>query len=177
MSTFQKISALGVLAVCVFLITWNMGNAIAKSEGVWKRVCGDEGNIESCRISQQIFLSQKDKEGNDRVAGRVLGLSVLYVQEGEVGKKQPFLAMQMPLGVDLRPGAVFKIDDGPEVKVNYLQCTNAGCDASLPIDSNMMLSMRGGKQMSVGFRPWGSERAMVLNASLSGFDKALKSIR
>ncbi len=39
--------------------------------------------------------------------------------------------MKLPLGVDLRPGMVLRVDSHEEIKAPYLRCTNAGWHISL----------------------------------------------
>jgi invasion protein IalB len=158
-------------------LTLNTVVVNADNEGVWKRTCVDDAKIETCRITQQLFLSQKDDEGKARVTGRVLGLSVFYVEEGETAKRKPYLSIQMPLGVDLRPGVVLKVDEGKELPLRYLQCTNSGCDTGVEIDSNFLISLKVGQNIIVGFRPWGSDQTVVLKASLSGFAKAFNALK
>ena len=41
--------------------------------------------------------------------------------------KVPYLTVPLPLGVDLRPGAVIKVDKEPEIALEYLKCTGNGC--------------------------------------------------
>ncbi len=152
-------------------------SASAQSGNVWKTVCTDTQKPETCRISQQIFLTKQSKSGEKKVAGRVLGLSVLYATGTKTQKRGPYLSISMPLGVDLRPGAVLKIDDGQDISVKYLRCTKAGCDASLPLTSAVLHSMKQGNTLFVGFRAWGDKKVSVLKASLKGFTKAFQKIQ
>ncbi len=83
----------------------------------------------------------------------------------------------MPLGVDLRPGAVLSIDKGQETKLVYLQCTNAGCDASLRLNPQMVRTLKAGNVINVGFRGWGQTKVTVVKASLKGFSRAFGRLR
>ena len=83
----------------------------------------------------------------------------------------------MPLGVDLRPGAVIQIDKNKEINLPYLRCTNAGCDGSLVLNKKMLRSVLAGNDFNVGFRAWGSNKIQLVKASLSGFTKAFRRLK
>jgi len=140
---------------------------------VWQKICGNANKAETCRISQQLFISQKGKDGKQKAGGRILGLTVLYAGE----KRAPHLSISLPLGVDLRPGAVLKVDKGKDIPVQYLRCTQAGCDASLKLDDTYLKALKAGNNLLVGFRPWGSGKTTVLKASLTGFSKVFKGLK
>lgn len=150
----------------------------AEPAPAWTLVCAEPTKSETCRIQQQLFLQQKDKAGKEQNVGRILGLAVLYVNDGDNGKKRDlYLSIQMPLGVDLRPGAVLRVDKGKEIPVAFLRCTQAGCDASLKIDAEILKMLQTGTTLMVGFRPWGSAKVSTVNASLNGFTKLAKSLK
>ena len=79
--------------------------------------------------------------------------------------------------MDLRPGAVLRVDEGEEIAVPYLQCTQAGCDASIKLEAKLLWAMKQGEQFLVGFRAWGSDQTNVVNASLIGFTKAFQGLQ
>ena len=122
----------------------------AEEAPVWETVCPEAATpIEPCRIVQQLFLSQT-VEGESQTVGRILQLTVLYVEDAE-GNRAPYLGIQLPLGVDLRLGAVLRVDEGEEIAVPYLQCTQAGCDASIKLEAKLLWAMKRGEQFLVGF--------------------------
>ena len=84
--------------------------------------------------------------------------------------------MNLPLGVDLRPGAVIRVDEGPETNLPYLQCTNAGCAVSRQIDNDFLGSMKRGNELFVGFRSWGLADTTVVSVSLMGFSRAFAAL-
>ncbi len=151
--------------------------AMAQDAGngpLWKKEC-DKKNPDRCQIGQQVFL-QKDVDGKKQTVGRILAVTVQKATNPKTKEKFSVLNMQLPLGVDLRPGIVIKVDDGKEMKVIYSKCTNAGCDAALVMDDNLVSAMKAGAILFVGFRAWGNEQTQVIKASLSGFTAALNSL-
>ena len=148
----------------------------AQEESAWKLICADGLKPETCRITQMLFLSKKIR-GKQRAVGKILGLAVIYGLAPKSKKREPYLSIQMPLGVDLRRGAVLRVDKGKEIPVQYLRCTNSGCDASLKLDSKFLKALKAGNGLLVGFLPWGANKITAVNASLKGFTKAFKAIK
>lgn len=172
---FIKKSLMLVLLAGLSVTVAHKANAQAKP--AWTKACVDPKKVETCRISQQLFMQKKDKTGKMKPVGRILGLTVLYVQNGKTKKREPHLSIQMPLGVDLRPGAVLKVDKGLDIPVKYLQCTQKGCDASIKLDAGFLKTLRAGNKLFVGFRPWGSPKTTVVGASLKGFTAKLNALK
>ena len=148
----------------------------AQEESAWKLICADGLKPETCLINQTRFLSKKI-QGKQRAVGRILGLTVLYVANPKSKKREPHMSIQMPLGVDLRRGAVLRVDKGKEIPVQYLRCTKSGCAASLKLDSRFIKALKAGNGLLVGFLGWGGNKTTVVNASLKGFAKAFKILR
>lgn len=145
-------------------------------EPVWRKVCADPKKPETCRLKQQLFVTKKI-DGKQKNLGRILGLTVVYAENAKTKKRQPYLGIRLPLGVDLRPGIVIKVDEGKEVPLKYLRCTKAGCEAGTALDKNMLWMLGIGYHFYVGFRPWGGDKTTVLKASLTGFKKAFAELR
>jgi invasion protein IalB len=150
--------------------------ASAQGQGPWATICVDEQKRDTCRIKQELFLNQ-EVDGKTQNVGRILALTVLKVTEGDPSVRNAYLSLEMPLGVDLRPGAVVRVDEGPEIPIPYLQCTQAGCAASIFLGPEVLLAFRAGNVLSVGFRPWGSSQVQAVQASLTGFTRAFAGIR
>lgn len=139
------------------------GAVVAESEvfGDWRVECKQQ----QCQASQQLFVGENDKRS------RVLAASLMKVQEQRV------LQLVFPLGVDLRPGIVIRIDDSQEQHFSFTTCVSDGCVALLPLNSELYAGMKAGKVMKAGFRPFTSEQTLVAELSLSGFTKASDKVR
>ena len=149
------------------------GNAFAQQPN-WQLRCADEADASTCNMNQELFL-QRTVDGEQQTVGRLLNVTVVYLDVD--GERLPFMSLQMPKGVDLRPGAVMRVDEGPELALEYLRCTNDGCDASTRLTPDLLGQLRAGNTMQVGFRPWGSEQVTVLPVSLIGFTAAFLQLR
>tara|TARA_Y100001934_G_C12001229_1_gene607781 strand:- start:99 stop:578 length:480 start_codon:yes stop_codon:yes gene_type:complete len=149
----------------------------AKNVGVWEKVCGDQANPKTCRIRQDLFLQKKNNEGKLVTLGRVLRLNVVYSNVDNGTKRIPFLSIQVPMGVDLRAGTVFQIDNAKQINLPYLRCTTYGCDASVKLSRDILRNMKAGNQIKVGFKKWGDKNASVISATLKGFTAALAGIK
>ena len=141
----------------------------------WRLRCGDRNDARTCNINQELFLN-RTVEGQTRQVGRILNLTVVYL-DTDAGERRPFMSLQMPLGVDLRPGAVMRVDEGAEVALEFLRCTDAGCDASTPLTAGLLGQMRAGNALTVGFRGWGAEQVTAVQATLTGFTAAFEQLR
>lgn len=137
------------------------GATPAKADSIeetdWNRECKDEKNPETCHIVQEIYL-HKDVDGKTRNLGRILKLSVSRAANSNAAADTFTISIYLPLGVDLRPGAVIKVDRGADIPLRYLKCTAAGCRADVPIDDALLNAMETGRRLFVGFLPWGGDR-------------------
>lgn len=178
-SRFAKpaIISIGVLSITLLsVIIFSKDGISAKLEKPWEKVCEESNDEKKCRIVQTQFLS-KLVDGKQQAVGRVLGLTILYVKD-ETGNDVPYMSISLPLGVDLRRGAVLKVDkNGKDIPLQFLQCNGSGCDSSIKLDEDLIKSFKQGKNITFGFVPWGSNNVTLVNASLVGFTKAFKSIR
>lgn len=143
-------------------------------QSAWRLRCADTNDAATCNANQELFLN-REVDGQQQNVGRLLNLTVLYLDAQ--GERLPFMSLQMPLGLDLRPGAVMQVDDGQEVTLEFLRCTNDGCDASVRLTPDLLGAMRAGSVLRVGFRPWGSEQVTAVEASLIGFTAAFLQLR
>lgn len=143
-------------------------------QSAWRLRCADTNDASTCNANQELFLN-REVEGERRNVGRLLNLTVLYLDAQ--GERLPFMSLQMPLGLDLRPGAVMQVDDGQEITLEFLRCTNDGCDASVRLTPDLLGAMRAGNVLRVGFRPWGGEQVTAVEASLIGFTAAFLQLR
>jgi invasion protein IalB len=142
-------------------IQWDLKSTFGK----WALLCNKE-NPSDCRAAQTQNYS------DDMTQGRLLQV-LLDIEQGRL-----FAVMTLPFGVDLRAGAVIKIDDGAEVKAVYNTCLPDGCQAIVELDENLQSQFNTGKIMKVGFRPWGGdEKTFVVDVPLEGAKDALTALK
>ena len=67
-------------------------------------------------------------------------------------------------------------DDGEPTPLTIQTCTKLGCRSVAPIPEDLLWGFRQGKVLKVGFIPFGSKQTMVVEASLTGFTAAYKSL-
>lgn len=168
LSQLARASALA--AVMTLVVVGNA--AVAQKKPAWFVICIDEKDAKTCRIVQKLFTEQGVK-GKQRTYGKVLSLTVAYGGT----PRQPVLVMDMPLGVDLRPGMVLRVDNRKEMTAPYLRCTGEGCTSRIALTPPVLAMLRRGSKLHVGFRPFSSNQTLVVDASLIGFSKAFARIR
>lgn len=129
--------------------------------GDWGVQCTDQANVRICQAIQVLWLEQ------DGQKQRVLTLQLIPGDEN-----QKILQLSFPLGVDLRPGIVIAVDAGSEQKFPYATCSNQHCLSLILMTKETLTAFKKGNALKVGFRPFGSEKTVVLDASLKGFTQA-----
>lgn len=131
----------------------------------WVSVCRTVQGVERCHISQNLYLE------NEQGSNRLLQATVGKLDGGNV------LQLILPLGVDLRPGIVFKIDEEEEFAAPYITCMQEGCVVAIGLDQTLWRTLRGGAVAKIGFRPFNTEQTVVLEMSLLGFTRASNTIK
>ena len=172
-SAFVVPAAAAAMALVAFAGSFQGTARAAEAEAPWEVICADANDAETCRMQQTLFLDQT-VEGQQKRVGQLLSLTVLYV--GEIARR-PLLMMKLPLGGDLRPGMVLRVDNYEEIKAPYLRCTNAGCDVQVELTAELVAQLKKGLKLQVGFRPFGSSKTVVINASLKGFTRAFDRLK
>lgn len=168
--------ATALIAIIFVMTPAKMSQAQSASDEApsWRLQCADTNDASTCSMNQELFL-QQTVDGELQTVGRLLNLTVVYLDAG--GERVPFMSLQMPLGVDLRPGGVMRVDEEGETSLEFLRCTEAGCDASARVTPELLAQLRAGSVLRVGFRPWGSEQVTAVEASLVGFTAAFAQLR
>jgi invasion protein IalB len=142
-------------------VEWELKNTFGK----WELLC-NKGNASDCRAVQTQNYS------DDTTKGRLLQ-ALLATDQGRT-----FTVLTLPFGVDLRAGAVIKIDEGAEVKTAYTTCLPDGCQSVVELDESLQGQLTAGKVMKVGFRPWGGdEKTLVVEVPLDGAKDVLAAIK
>jgi invasion protein IalB len=129
--------------------------------GDWGMQCTEEAKLHICQAVQVLWLEQ------DKKKQRVLTLQLIPKDE-----EQKVLQLSFPLGVDLRPGIVIAVDDGSEQKFSYATCNNQSCFSLILMTEEQLSMFKKGNILKIGFRTFGSDKTVVLEASLKGFTKA-----
>ena len=135
----------------------------SQSPFIWRYSC-DKENPESCYIRYELHVSQT-LDGGERPIGKLLSATVLYIANEEQTEPSLFLSLSLPLGVDLRPGAIIKVDGGERENLPFLQCTQKGCDVSRVIDADFLAALKQGKILYVAFIAWGGSKTSILEVS------------
>ena len=169
---FQRVRTIAAGLVMFAAGSGLTGLGYAQSDNApWRKICSPAAQEPSapakptCRIVQQLYLNKKGEDGTQKTAGRLLGLAVFHQKDPATKKRITYLIVQTPLGVDLRRGAVLKVDEGQDVPLQYIQCTGAGCDAGLELAAPLLQAFKKGNRLLVGFQPLTTSKVAVVEAS------------
>jgi invasion protein IalB len=161
----------------VLIISFIISSGVlAQDEQNWVLVCVNSKNPVTCRIVQSLYAN-KVVDGIPKPMGRILRLAIRYTSNEETKTRMPFLNIKTPLGVNLRAGVVFKVDEYKEVPLTYHTCSLSACDAGIFVDSALLNILKAGRRITVGFVPWGTSEVTVLPVSLSGFTEIFKGVK
>lgn len=133
--------------------------------GDWGVQCNVQEGVNVCQALQVLWLEQNEEKK------RLLTLQLVPSSDEKI-----VLQLSFPLGVDLRPGFVLAVDDNSEATFSYAMCANQNCMAFIIMDDDKLSAFKKGNVLKVGFRPFGSDKTVVLEASLKGFTKAVGNI-
>lgn len=127
----------------------------------WQVLCEDTPTGENCFISQAII----DDEGEP-----VMQISLGRLEDDNV------MVIYLPLGLDLRPGILFQVEEKVRREFPFQTCLPNGCRVVAPVDEEMLTAMRTGSQFVVGIKTLGSDRVGVIEGSLMGFTAGFRAV-
>lgn len=130
--------------------------------GDWVTLCIDQPT-KRCQVLQTIDVE------NEQGQGRLLETAVQLADDGNL-----IIQWLLPLGVDLRPGIVVKVDEQPEFNASYLTCVQNGCVVVAPMDAARLAQFRAGTTAKLGFRSINNAQNLAIDISLKGFTAATR---
>lgn len=142
---------------------------IAATHGDWLIACL-QNPVEAdapppCRMIQTL-----DMEADEQRI-RLLEISIQLLDDGV-----HLVQMAFPQGVDLRPGIAMQIDDGDQFDAPYAVCLQGSCQVIANLGDDVVEQLRAGQVLRVGFRFFGEEQTVALEASLSGSNAAFADL-
>ena len=159
--------------LAVALISWPLsasaqmaGGKVKETIGVWQISCGKPAGskIEKCAAVQSVTAEDRPN----------VGLTVIF-QKSLTSDKQMLLVVA-PLGVLLPTGLGLIIDEKDVGRVPFLRCGKIGCFAEAVVPDELTNKFKKGKTalFTIFQTP---EEGIAIPIALTGFEKALKSIK
>jgi invasion protein IalB len=131
------------------------------SQPDWTKVCGkDQGtNSEICYTTRDFVSDQ--------------GQPVLAVALYDIKGQQPqrIVRFLMPLGLLLKPGIRFAVDQGQATNGDYAVCFPNGCFAEAPVKDDFIAAIKKGQNLNVSVRNQAG-REVTFAVPATGFSKA-----
>lgn len=145
----------------------NGATSLSENYNAWKVSCAtvksNDASSVRCSLSQSI-VNQKTK--------RPVFNMRLALQKDESVKGQ----ITVPLGISLKDGAQFQIDDGPKTDpYTYSTCIRRGCVVQFDWSKKTLSSMQGRKRMNVIAKALNGKE-VKFGIRLEGLDKALSRV-
>ena len=163
----HRISGRWLAGMAVLLAT---GTANALDTGQrftdWTVRCETEENQQQRCVIYQTLVNQENEQ------------PVVQFTVGYLGKdgNQPAAIMMVPLGVALKAGVQMQIDDNKAMRVPFDHCIPTGCVAGVPLDQQLIASMKRGRVSKVTIRDI-TGRTASFDISLSGFTAGFNALR
>jgi invasion protein IalB len=153
----------------VFVAAAMLVAPVQAEEGVaaWRVECTGDGKTLDCRAVQQLF--QRSPNQGDRLL-----IAVLVRRPSDA--KQPQMAIQLPLGLNLTEAIQIKVDNGPPETQSIQTCTNVGCFLSMTLNEKLLASMRSGKELKVTVQD-AAKKPVDLSLPLLGFGLAYDKVK
>jgi invasion protein IalB len=134
---------------------------LSPTQNDWTKVCGKDqtANKEICYTTRD-FSAEKDKPP-------VLALAVYDVK----GDDTRVVRLLMPVGLMLRPGFRFSVDNGAPTEGAFEICFPNGCFAEARVKGTTIAELKKGTVMNVDVKNQ-ANNLVTFGVPLSGFDKA-----
>ena len=166
-------SLIAALTIAAMSALWSIAAPSAAAAepqvfGDWLLACEarTDGQGELCYLHQTLTYNKDD------VSGKLLDIKIGALGEGT----DLYAIMMLPLGLNIPSGVVMQPDDGEPTPLTIQTCTKLGCRSVAPIPEDLLWGFRQGKVLKVGFVPFGSKKTIVVEASLTGFTAAYKTL-
>ena len=85
--------------------------------------------------------------------------------------------VMLPLGVDLRPGIEFAVDDGQPTQYPYVICLKDGCQVHIPLETTLLNALKKGNKGIIRFRALPAMQNVAVPISFAGFTAAVNSLQ
>lgn len=135
--------------------------------GDWTNVCRVAENSQRQCSSTQLLTRQL----GDGQSARILQTTVRRINESDY-----LIQFLLPLGVDLRPGIAFQVDDKDRRGAQYFTCTNTGCIVRMGMDQAFIGELQGGAKARIIYRAVNSEQPAAIDISLKGITAATNAL-
>lgn len=130
----------------------------------WAVECRDPGGVQAKDCV--MFQRQTLKDGRT--------LLLMSVQRSAAGG-EPFVVLQLPLGVLLGPGVTITVDDSEPRVMAYRLCNQNGCMVTFPLEGEAKSAFMKGETARVEMTT-GDGKSLEVDVSLMGFSAALDSL-
>lgn len=134
------------------------------SQPEWTKVCGkDQGNNAEICYTTRDFVSDQGQP--------VLAAAVYDVKGAPAGQPTKIMRFLMPLGLLLKPGVRFTVDQGQATPGQYAICFPNGCFAEAPVKDDVVAALKKGTTLNVSVQNQVA-REVTFAVPLAGFGKA-----
>lgn len=118
-----------------------------------------------CVVFQTVFETNQQKN--------IMNVVVAFPPNQDVGR----IVVILPLGIDLRSGIEFSVDDGDPTRHPFFLCLQDGCQSHIPLEADRLAAFKKGDKGTVVFRALPTLRDVKVPISFAGFTAAVDSLQ
>lgn len=136
------------------------------SQADWTKMCGkgDQNAPTEICFTTRDFVSDKGQP--------VIAVAVYDVKNGPAGQPNKMVRFLMPLGLMLRPGIRFAMDQGQPNAGQYSMCLPNGCFAEGPVKDDFIAAMKKGGTLNITAQNPATGSEVTFAVPAEGFGKA-----
>lgn len=136
------------------------------SQADWTKMCGksDQNAPTEICFTTRDFVSDKGQP--------VIAVAVYDVKNGPAGQPNKMVRFLMPLGLMLRPGIRFAMDQGQANAGQYSMCLPNGCFAEGPVKDDFIAAMKKGGTLNITAQNPATGSEVTFAVPAEGFGKA-----
>ena len=160
-----------LVGMFVALFSLSMASIAAEPEivkyGDWTNVCNEGVNgLKQC-TSTQVLTRQLETGQNVRV----LQSTIVKLNDSDF-----VFQFVLPLGVDLRPGIAFQIDQGNQRSGQFFTCITSGCIVRFALNGEFATEVQNGATGQLVYRNANDQKPSALQVSLKGVTAAMNAL-
>ncbi len=171
---FQRMVRAGLVAAAI-AAAFQPGLAMAQqaqagtvrsNHGAWSIICDTPAGTsqEQCALMQNVIAEDRPE----------IGLSVAVLKTAD--RKARILRILAPLGVLLKDGMEFFVDNNNVGRAYFTRCFSEGCYVEVDIDDQLMKILRSGKNAVFAVRESSDQDRVGIPVALNGFGEGYDAL-
>lgn len=118
-----------------------------------------------CVVFQTVFETNQQKN--------IMNVVVAFPPNQDLGR----IVVILPLGIDLRSGIEFSVDEEQPTRHPFFLCLSDGCQSHIPLEADRLAAFKKGIKGTIVFRALPTLKNVRIPISFAGFTAAVDSLQ